>query len=431
MTSPTGSSRSAPLPFRVPPSDDPVIRSIGADEASRGRRRHRTERPSESSAGLGIPNGAPHGIALGRANAKWRKARAGVGDLIKVFPDAVVVINSEDRIVCANAATGRLFGYSRPGLIGEAAESLIPKRFRRHQAEYSGDHFHIARAGGAGSRLDLYGLRMDGTEFPAEITLSPLMTERGIVVLSTFRDISDCKAVDTALTLATQELEAFTYSVAHDLRAPIRGMNGFATILLNEYRDKLDTFAVDALHEIHHNAVRMGALVDALLALSRVTQRGVNPQPVNLTKLAGEIALELETANPDRGVNVVIADQLEAHMDPRLARTLLEHLLGNAWKFTGTAKSARIEFGATEGMGGYAFFVRDNGAGFDMGHADKLFTPFPRLHATGEFPGIGAGLAMAQRIVAGHGGRIWADGVVDGGATFYFTIAGGVRSAAS
>jgi light-regulated signal transduction histidine kinase (bacteriophytochrome) len=245
-------------------------------------------------------------------------------------------------------------------------------------------------------------------------------------------DLSDRRALETALTLANQEFAAFSFAVAHDLRAPLRGMNGFATILLNEYRDKLDIFAVDALHEIHHNAVRMGALVDALLALSQVTQRDIDLQPVNLTTLAGEIAFELESADPARGVDVVIADQLEACMDPHLARALLEHLLGNAWKFTEAAEPARIEFGAlTDRRGGTVFFVRDNGAGFDMGYAGKLFTPFQRLHASGEFPGIGAGLAMARRIVARHGGRIWADGVVNGGATFYFTIAGSVRTAAS
>jgi PAS domain S-box-containing protein len=383
---------------------DPSIRSIGTDAGRCGRRGHAPELSSEAS----------------------------FGDFIEAIPDAVVIVNDENRIVCANAGTGRLFGYPRSRLIGEPAEVLIPARFRRHQPEYSGDHFQMARAGGTGLRLDLYGLRKDGSEFPAEITLSPLKTQRGIVVSSTFRDLSDRRAVETALTLANQEFAAFSFAVAHDLRAPLRGMNGFATILLNEYREKLDTFAVDALQEIHDNAVRMGALVDALLALSRVTQRGVDLQPVNLTKLAGEIAFELESADPARGVDVVIADQLEACMDPQLARALLEHLLGNAWKFTGTAEPARIEFGAlTDRRGGHVFFVRDNGAGFDMGHAGKLFTPFQRLHASGEFPGIGAGLAIAQRIVARHGGRIWADGVVNGGATFYFTIAGGERAAAS
>jgi PAS domain S-box-containing protein len=401
MTSPTGWSRSSPLSYHAPPPGDQPPGDQPISSLS-GPRRHPFERPTAAS----------------------------FEDFIESIPDAVVIVSDENRIVCANAGTGRLFGHHRSSLIGEPAELLIPVRFRRYQPEYSGDPFRVARAGRTGSRFDLYGLRGDGSEFPAEITLSRIRTERGIVVSSTFRDISDRRAAESALTLANQELGAFSYSVAHDLRAPLRGMNGFATILLDEYRDKLDPPAADALQEIHHNAVRMGALVDALLALSRVTQRDISPQPINLTKLAGEIVLELASAGPARGVSVVIADQLEARMDPQLARTLLEHLLGNAWKFTGTAEPARIEFGATERRGGYVFFVRDSGTGFDMGHAGRLSTPFQRLHAIGEFPGIGAGLAMAQRIVARHGGRIWADGVVNGGATFYFTIAGSVRTAA-
>jgi len=241
----------------------------------------------------------------------------------------------------------------------------------------------------------------------------------------------DFETVETALKLANRELEVFSYSVAHDLRAPLRGMTGFARILLDEYRDKLDTFAVDSLQEIHQNAVRMGALIDALLSLSRVTRGDVKPQPTNLTNLAGEIALDLKATDPARDVDFAIADRLEARMDPQLARTLMENLFGNAWKFTGKVESARIEFGATEQNGRCVFFVRDNGTGFDMVHADKLFTPFQRLHSISEFPGTGIGLATTQRIVARHGGRIWANGTVNGGATFYFTIAGTVATAAA
>jgi PAS domain S-box-containing protein len=364
-----------------------------------------------------------------RGVTERRKIEAKFRGFLEAAPNAVVIVNDEDQIVLVNSQTERLFGYPRADLIGESVELLIPERFRQHHPEYRGGHFHPARAGAAGSGLDLSGLRKDGSEFPIEITLSPLDTEEGILVSSTIRDISDRKAIETALKLANRELEAFSYSVAHDLRAPLRGMNGFARILLDEYQDKLDPFAIDCLQEIHQNAVRMGALIDALLSLSRVTRGDIKPQPVNLTTLAGSIALDLKATDPARDVDFVVAGRLEARMDPPLARTLMENLLGNAWKFTGKVKSARIEFGATEQNGRRVFFVRDNGTGFDMVHADKLFTPFQRLHSIGEFPGTGVGLATTQRIVARHGGRIWADGTVNGGATFYFTIEGIVPAA--
>jgi PAS domain S-box-containing protein len=370
-------------------------------------------------------------VADARVATKWRKVEAKFRGFLEASPDAVVIVNDADRIVLANSRTERLFGYPRSGLIGESVELLIPERFRRHHPGYRGGHFHLARAGVTRSEPDLAGRRKDGSEFPIEVTLSPLETEEGILVWGAIRDISDQKAIEAALTLANRELEAFSYSVAHDLCAPLRGINGFAKILLDEYQDSLDTFAVDGLQEIHQNAVRMGVLIDALLSLSRVTRADVKLQPMNLTHLAGEIALDLKASEPAREVDVAIANRLTALMDPQLARTLIENLLGNAWKFTGHVKPARIEFGATEQNGQRVFFVRDNGTGFGMVHADKLFTPFQRLHSISEFPGTGIGLATAQRIVARHGGRIWADATVNSGATFYFTIAGPAATAAA
>jgi light-regulated signal transduction histidine kinase (bacteriophytochrome) len=252
-----------------------------------------------------------------------------------------------------------------------------------------------------------------------------------IVGSTTAGNISDRQAIETALELANRELDAFGYAVDHDLRAPLRGITGFARILLDEYQNGLDAFALDSLQEIHQNAVRMGALFDALRSLSRVSRADLKLQPMNLTNLAGEIALDLKASDPAREVDFAIADRLQAPMDPQLARTLIENLLGNAWKFTGEVKLARIEVGVTMENDRCVFLVRDNGTGFDMVHANKLFTPFQRLHSASEFPGTGVGLAATQRIVTRHGGRIWAEGTVNGGATFHFTIAGAVATAAA
>jgi signal transduction histidine kinase len=224
------------------------------------------------------------------------------------------------------------------------------------------------------------------------------------------------------LRMTNAELESFSYSVVHDLRAPLRGMGGFAEILLGEHRDTLSVDAQDCLREIHQNARKMATLIDALVSMSRVMRSPFGRTDVDLTALARVVAGQLAAADGRSSVDLVVQERLRADVDPVLARTLLEVLLDNAWKFTAQTPSARIEIGETEVDGERALFVRDNGAGFDMAHADKLFAPFGRLHTDGEFPGLGIGLATAQRIIQRHGGRIWANGQVGVGAAIGFTL---------
>ena len=223
------------------------------------------------------------------------------------------------------------------------------------------------------------------------------------------------------LQLANRELEAFSYAVAHDLRTPLRGVMGFAELLLGDHVDELGAEGKDLLRRICDNARRMAELIDALLALSRISRLEVRVEHVDLSALARRIIKEIAVAD-ERERQLLVDDGVTADMDPRLARAILENLLGNAWKFTSKVSAPRIHFGVTEKGAGGAFFVRDNGAGFDPAYANKLFAPFQRLHATTEFPGTGIGLATVQRIVHRHGGRIWAEGQVDRGATFYFTL---------
>jgi signal transduction histidine kinase len=225
-----------------------------------------------------------------------------------------------------------------------------------------------------------------------------------------------------ALVLANRELESFSYSVAHDLRTPLRGINGFSHALREDYGDVLDERAKGYLARIAGASERMGELIDALLALSRVSRADLRREPVDLAQIADAVITQLRLGQPERVVALTRPDAATVEGDPALLRALLENLLGNAWKFTGEREKATIVFGTTSEPGRSVYFVRDNGAGFDAAYKDKLFLPFKRLHPPAEFPGTGVGLATAHRIVHRHGGEIWAEGRVDEGATFYFTL---------
>ena len=222
--------------------------------------------------------------------------------------------------------------------------------------------------------------------------------------------------------LLNRELEAFSYSVSHDLRAPLRSIDGFAQALREDWGDRLDETGQDHLMRVRNAAQRMGRLIDDLIKLSRLTRTPVERSEVDLAKIAHEVVSELTARNPSRDVTWVIGEQLDALCDASLARILLENLLGNAWKFTSKTAGARIEFDAVRATRPTTFVVKDNGAGFDMKYADKLFGPFQRLHNEREFPGSGIGLATVQRIVHKHGGQIRSEAAVGRGAAFYFTL---------
>ena len=224
------------------------------------------------------------------------------------------------------------------------------------------------------------------------------------------------------LLAANTELDAFAYSVSHDLRAPLRSIDGFSQVLLEDYAAQLDEAGRESLHRVRAASQRMGTLIDDLLKLARVTRAEMRTEDVDLSGMARDIASELQRAAPERQVEFAIAAGLKARGDARLLRVALDNLLRNSWKYTAKQPGPRVEFGSVEANGGQAFMVRDNGAGFDMKYADKLFGVFQRLHSAADFEGTGIGLATVRRIITRHGGRIWAEGAVDQGATFYFTL---------
>jgi light-regulated signal transduction histidine kinase (bacteriophytochrome) len=221
---------------------------------------------------------------------------------------------------------------------------------------------------------------------------------------------------------ANEELRSFAYSVSHDLRAPVRAIGGYSQVVLEDYAPLLDDAGRLALERLQANAIRMGQMIDDMLHLARVSHEQLRLRPADLSALAKEIVVELREQQPDRNLDIRIADRLIADADPDLMRIALTNLLSNAVKFTGNQPAPKIDFASETRGEEIVYYVRDNGAGFDMAYVDSAFRPFERLHSQDEFPGTGIGLATVQRAILRHGGRIWAEASVDRGATFFFTL---------
>ncbi|MBP9113025.1 MAG: PAS domain S-box protein [Polyangiaceae bacterium] len=372
--------------------------------------------------------------ALRASESRFREA-------INSAPLPMIIHDENDNVVAISAGLTRLFGYDLedvPTTSAWIARAYGPTDARRGLDKRAIDQiFESKTTVNRGERI----IRTkDGTERTCEMFVTPILGSVPRIMLSMAIDLTERrKAEEVArvlqqsletrvaertlqLDIANRELEAFAYSVAHDLRAPLRGMNGFANVLLEDYGDKLDAAGRDCLEEIHSNASKMGELIDALLSLSRVTRSEIRRTRVNFSDVAKGVLRELAVADPQRNVEVVFSSDLEAEIDPQLARILVDNLLGNAWKFTRKVGSPRIEFGSTTEGTMKTFFVRDNGAGFDMTYTDKLFAPFQRLHSAADYPGTGIGLATVQRIVHRHEGRVWAKSGINEGATFFFTL---------
>lgn len=234
--------------------------------------------------------------------------------------------------------------------------------------------------------------------------------------------VEQLESVNMELETANKELEAFSYTVSHDLRNPLSNINGLAQVIQELFGKKLEPQCLEFVGKIHRETLRMNRLIDTLIRFARISRCELVPETVDLSAIAMEIAAELRLAEPHRQASFCIGNDLAAHGDPRLLRLALENLLGNAWKYTGTKEKTAIEFGAINQNGSNVFFVRDNGIGFDMAHADRLFLPFERLESNSSFRGEGIGLATVARIVQRHGGRVWAEGEKGEGATFYFSL---------
>lgn len=353
----------------------------------------------------------------------------------------IFMLDTRGHITSWNLGAERLKGYAAHEILGQHFSLFYTEEDRlRGHPDAELEH---ARATGSYAE-EGWRIRKDGTRFWAHILITALNDERGchIGFAKVTRDVTERRLAQEKLRQLNEELErrvqqrtaelsavneelrAFSYSVSHDLRAPLRALDGFSRLLLDQASERLSAQEQDYLGRIRAAAQRMSQLIDAMLMLSRLTRTPIHERPVNLSALAQSIVAELRQSEPERQVDVAITSGLETAADAQLVRIVLENLLRNAWKFTRKQARPRIELGATNDGGEQVFFVRDNGVGFDPALASKLFLPFQRLHRAQDFEGSGIGLATAHRIIARHRGRIWADATPGHGASFYFTLGG-------
>jgi PAS domain S-box-containing protein len=370
-----------------------------------------------------------------RAERALRKSEQRYRSLFEDNHAVMLLINPESRAIAdANPAACAWYGWSREEMLAMRIDQINTLSSAAVRAE-----MESARAKRRGV-FSFKHRRADGTIRDVEVYSGPIELQGKTLLYSVVHDITARKQAEAEiqrlnaelaervvsrtaqLTAVTKELEAFAYSASHDLRAPLRVIDGFSAMVLEDAGGVLGPEDVRHLQRVREAAQRMSRLIDDLLGLSRLARRELIRERVDVSALARKVADELRSEHEARVVELVIAPDMAADADPRLLRVILRNLLDNAWKFTAKHEAARAEVGVTDADGERAFFVRDDGAGFDPEHAEHLFGAFQRLHTAVEFEGDGIGLAMVQRLVNRHGGRAWAEGQVEKGATFFFTL---------
>ncbi len=363
--------------------------------------------------------------------------------IFDTVPSFLFVVDSDVRIFHLNAASLKLLGTDRDTVLmmrgGEALHCIHSKETAEGCGRAQSCRDCVVRNSvtrvfrGEDIRREITKMTLltegKSTGVYLSVTATPIEYEGRKFALLIMEDVTELKKAEASLSRRTEELEelngeleAFSYSVAHDLRAPLRAINGFSSALIEDCSDGLDATARDYLARIDRAGRRMSELIEDLLKLSRLSSGGMHTEIVDMSALVRETVSELEKSLSGRQVSFHIAEGLKGAADARLMRVVFENLLENACKFTAKTSHAHIEFGTLSEGGKTVYFIRDNGAGFDMNYAGKLFSPFQRLHSPEEFPGSGVGLATARRIIHLHRGKIWAEGAPQKGATVFFTL---------
>ena len=384
-----------------------------------------------------------------KRDAALRENEARTRTILESALHSFITMDHEGKVLEFNPAAERAFGYSRDDAVGKDLASLIvPQSLRDQHRRGLARYLETGDTHLLGRRIEMTAVKVDGTEFPVELGITRIGTQGAPVFTAFIADITERKRSEeeirelaaalevrvkertNELELANKELESFCYSVSHDLRGPLRAIDGFSEALVEDMPSDLPEQASHYLARIRAATQRMGQLIDDLLDLSKVSRAELTTTTMDLSAVAAEIVEELRDQDPGREVDVQICEQMMVTGDARLLRVALENLIGNAWKFTSKVPSPCIEIGSMRDGDRAVYFVRDNGAGFDMQYADKLFGAFQRLHRIDEFPGTGIGLATVQRVVHRHGGRVWPDAEPGKGAVFYFSLAPGGEGAA-
>lgn len=351
-----------------------------------------------------------------------RKAGLKFQGLLEAAPDAIIIVDRGGRITLVNAQAETLFGYSREELLGQPIELLMPERFRKVHVGRRESYHVQPRTRPMGAGLDLAGRSKDGSEFPVEISLSPIETEEGPRVISIVRDITDKKRAEQKLREKIREMDDFIHVVSHDLKEPLRGIEAFAGFLAEDYAPLLDEEGRRYIQLLKSSAIRMKDLIHDLLTLASISRKASVRQKIDLNPILGKVEQDLSYAIEQKHVRISQKHSLPTVLgDPTRMGEVFKNLLSNAIKFN-TSSAPEVEIDLKEQDGFYLFSMRDNGIGIDPRYQEQIFSLFERLHPQEEFEGTGAGLAICKKIIEDCGGRIWVESEPGKGSTFFFTL---------